>query len=122
MIISIYFFKILIQIYYTIILNLRICISFCTSLTSMYAFFVQEYQALTILTGIKTITILSQIYSGHSAWFLPKNTPYTTKLSNLLTRLRETGILYKFFIDHFPPSDNQNQVSFRLINANPLKC
>ncbi|KAK8382277.1 hypothetical protein O3P69_015305 [Scylla paramamosain] len=50
-----------------------------------------------------------QIYSGHSAWFLPKNTPYTTKFSHLLTRLRETGILYKFFIYHFPPSDGQNQ-------------
>ncbi|XP_071521428.1 glutamate receptor ionotropic, NMDA 3B-like [Panulirus ornatus] len=48
-----------------------------------------------------TYLMKEQVYSGYVSWFLPKNTPYTHKISTLLTRLREGGIVDKFYHNHF---------------------
>ncbi|XP_063588933.1 glutamate receptor ionotropic, kainate glr-3-like [Penaeus indicus] len=48
-----------------------------------------------------TYLMKEQVYPGHLSWFLPKNTAYTTKISRLLTRLKEVGLLQKLFKNHF---------------------
>ncbi|XP_042224677.1 glutamate receptor ionotropic, delta-1-like isoform X2 [Homarus americanus] len=48
-----------------------------------------------------TYLMKEQVYPGHMSWFMPKNTPYSAKVSALLTRLREAGVINKFFLIHF---------------------
>nr|XP_027220187.1 uncharacterized protein LOC113812484 [Penaeus vannamei] len=48
-----------------------------------------------------TYLMKEQVYPGHTSWFLPKNTAYTTQISRFLTRLREVGLMQKLFRNHF---------------------
>ncbi|KAK7086323.1 hypothetical protein SK128_012987 [Halocaridina rubra] len=57
----------------------------------------------------ETYLMKTQIYSGHLAWFLPKNTPYTSKISSLLSRLNEVGIVPSLFQNHFRSVTASNQ-------------
>ncbi|XP_076031104.1 ionotropic receptor 21a-like [Oratosquilla oratoria] len=54
-----------------------------------------------ILNLSKTSYIMKdEVYSGHLSWFLPKNTPYTDRISRSLQSLREGGILLKLYREH----------------------
>ncbi|KAK4310274.1 hypothetical protein Pmani_018147 [Petrolisthes manimaculis] len=41
-----------------------------------------------------------QIYRNYNSWFLPRNTPYTTTISDHLIRILETGIVPKSYEHH----------------------
>ena len=54
-------------------------------------------------TFLTIYACVPQIYSGHLSWMFPKHTPYTDRISEVVVRLREAGIVDKLFADHFNP-------------------